>query len=146
MINMDSIPFNIIIEGLDNCGKDTQIKLLHSFLVSNFPTIPNQIFHYSAVPNISNKTLEEYSKTLYNDAFIMMKNNYENVTYRNFIYNRLHLGEFVYSPLYRNYDGSYIFDIEKKFKDYYFFKNHLYLIVFIDNVDNLISRDYGLSH
>ena len=32
----------------------------------------------------------------------------------NLIFNRSHLGETVYSPLYRGYSGDYVFDIEKK--------------------------------
>jgi hypothetical protein len=31
------------------------------------------------------------------------------------IFDRTHLGEMVYSPLYRNYPGSYVFDLEKQF-------------------------------
>ena len=31
------------------------------------------------------------------------------------IFDRLHLGEYVYSPRYRGYDGSYVFDLEQEF-------------------------------
>lgn len=31
------------------------------------------------------------------------------------IFDRFHLGEYVYSSLYRGYDGAYVFDLEKQF-------------------------------
>ena len=30
------------------------------------------------------------------------------------IFDRFHLGEYVYSPMYRGYDGSYVFDLEER--------------------------------
>lgn len=57
------------------------------------------------------------------------------------IVDRSHIGEMVYSPLYRNYSGDYVLDIEKQYNT-----NNFYLIVLTDRAENLISRDDGLSH
>jgi len=65
---------------------------------------------------------------------------------RYFIYDRSHLGESVYSPIYRNYSGDYVFDIEKESKDFGCKTiNSCALIVFVDEPENLIKRDDGLS-
>lgn len=47
----------------------------------------------------------------------------------------------MYSPLYRNYSGDYVLDIENKYNT-----DNFYLIVLTDTAENLISRDDGLSH
>ena len=57
-----------------------------------------------------------------------------------FIYNRAHLSEYVYSPMYRNYDGYYVFALEKtiladKLSD------KIYLFSFIDDPKRIIERD-----
>lgn len=57
------------------------------------------------------------------------------------IVDRSHIGEMVYSPLYRNYSGDYVLDIEKQYNT-----DNFYLIVLTDRAENLISRDDGLSH
>lgn len=57
------------------------------------------------------------------------------------IVDRSHIGEMVYSPLYRNYSGDYVLDIEKQYNT-----DNFYLIVLTDRAKNLISRDDGLSH
>jgi hypothetical protein len=56
---------------------------------------------------------------------------------RNLILNRAHLGEYVYSPIYRGYEGDWIFDLEKAFlRDCTFDKGNIKLFVFYDS-DNL---------
>jgi hypothetical protein len=55
-------------------------------------------------------------------AFLSSKNGYMGVLNRtrmessvNLICNRAHLGECVYAPIYRDYPGEYVFELEKKF-------------------------------
>lgn len=127
----------IIFDGLDNTGKDTQIKLLQNCLLD----MPTHILHYSNIENISNLVHKQVLHKIYEDAFSIIKKSYYK---RNLIFNRFLYSENVYSSLYRNYDGSYIFDIEKKYKNKKYFKN-LYLIILIDSSKNLIERDDGLS-
>ena len=130
-------PFFIIFEGLDRCGKDTQIALLRSYL--QFDII--HTLKYSNIKLVNHENVANYSKLLYKDMFLLLKNAMR--TNHNFILNRSHIGEYVYSRIYRGYDGSYIFDYEKKYLRYV--ENNIYLIVFIDDVQNLLNRDDGLS-
>lgn len=127
----------IIFEGPDNVGKDTQIKLILKSLI-NFPT---HIIHYTNIKDLTNKEIYDYNHKLYNDMFSIC----EKSNNRNLIFNRSHLGEYVYGYLYRKYDTEYIFEIEKSFSKKDFWKK-LYLIVLIDTEENLIKRDDGLSH
>lgn len=129
---------NIIFEGLDNTGKDTQIKLIHKYLIDK----PTHVLHYSAIKNISSQQSRKYCEKLYVDVFKLMN---DSINKRHLIFNRSWLGEYVYSPLYRNYSGEYVFKIEERFKDTYYFER-INLIIFIDTAENLITRDDGQSH
>lgn len=130
----------IIIEGPDRVGKDTQSKLLQLKLIKE--RLPIHMFHYSGVKGIPKEKIKEYSELMYTDMFKIMKEAYK--AERSLIFNRSHIGEYIYSPMYRDYDGSYIFDIEKKFIDEEFWI-HIFLIVLVDEPQNLIDRDDGDS-
>jgi thymidylate kinase len=126
----------ILFEGLDRTGKDTQIELLKTYYAKL--NNPYHILHYSAVKDLKNGILL-FSKIYYHDMFDML--NYMNGEY-NLILNRAHLGEHVYGKIYRNYDGSYVFDLEKKYQNLI---NTIFLFVFIDKPENLVARDDGNS-
>lgn len=126
----------IILEGPDRVGKDTQLKLLLPKLIN----LPTHIIHYSFFSGLKNEDLLKYNKTLYKDLFLLC----EQSKNRNLIFNRSHLGEYVYGFLYRNYNVDYVFEIEKEFKNKNFWKN-IYLIVLIDDKNNLIQREDGKS-
>lgn len=97
-----------IIEGMDNCLKDTLIQLLRSHL-----TPQTQILKFSSPPeNIS--APENWQKRHFKDMFDLITLSLNNST-RNIILNRAHLGEYVYSPIYRGYEGGWIFDLEQSF-------------------------------
>jgi hypothetical protein len=57
------------------------------------------------------------------------------------LYDRLHLSEVVYGQKYREYDCEHIYKIENAVADL----DDVYLITFVDEVDNLVSRDDGLG-
>ena len=64
----------------------------------------------------------------------------------NFIFDRSHIGEYVYAPIYRNYDGSYVFDLEKKYKDDYssdFIETSI--LILLTSSDFSFIEDDGLS-
>jgi hypothetical protein len=61
----------------------------------------------------------------------------------NIIFNRSHLGESIYSPLYRGYSGDYVFDIEKGFVNT--LRENLYLITLTNDPHTIWSRDDGKS-
>lgn len=128
----------IIIEGTDNVGKDTQQNLI-------IERMSNYVFHklhYSSLPFRDDKQLHAtYSKKMYDDMFkLMMASKDKDI---NLIFNRSHLGETVYSPLYRGYSGDYVFDIEKKYTKA--LRENLYLITLTNNPHNILKRDDGKS-
>ena len=128
----------IIIEGTDNTGKDTQQNLI-------IEKINNLIFHklhYSSLPFKDNKEKHiSYSQKMYDDMFKLMVLSKDKDI--NFIFNRSHLGESVYSPLYREYSGDYVFDIEKKYTNQ--LRKELYLITLSNDPHTILKRDDGLS-
>ena len=128
----------IIIEGTDNVGKDTQQNLI-------IERISNLVFHklhYSSLPFRKDKDLHaNYSKKMYRDMFEMMvacKD--KNI---NLIFNRSHLGETVYAPLYRGYSGDYVLDIEKDYVKTS--RENLYLITLVNDPHTILKRDDGKS-
>ena len=135
----------IIIEGTDNTGKDTQQNLI----IKKVNDLVFQKLHYSSLPFKDDKEKHiTYSQKLYNDMFKLMmktkigntKNDKESI---NLIFNRSHLGESVYSPLYREYSGDYVFDIEKQYV--HSLREELYLITLTNDPHTILKRDDGLS-
>jgi len=129
----------LIIEGPDRCGKSTQILKTQPLLTDR----PLHTLHYSSIKGFkTSNEVKTYSEKLYKSMFTLLReNHYES----HFILDRSHIGEVVYSPMYRKYDGSYVYDIEKLFSADPDFWSELYLITFIDNAENVIKRDDGLS-
>ena len=128
----------IIIEGTDNVGKDTQQNLI-------IKNLKNDIFHkmhYSSLPFKDDITLNTtYSKKMYENMFKLMVLCKDQDVY--IIFNRSHLGESVYSPLYRKYSGDYVFDIEEKFTN--ILRENLYLITLTNDPHTIWNRDDGKS-
>lgn len=122
----------IIFEGLDRVGKTTQINKVREFL--NPIIFIN--FHLSNLK--INVNIEEYSKKYYKEFFELLK---ETSSKYNFLFDRFHLGEYVYSPIYRNYSGEYVFELEKLISN----SKDVFLFLFIDNIDNLEKREDGKS-
>ena len=128
----------IIIEGTDNVGKDTQQNLI----IEKMNEYVFHKFHYSSLPFKDDKEMHaNYSKKMYDDMFKVMMNCKDKDI--NFIFNRSHLGETVYSPLYRGYSGDYVFDIEKKFTKA--LRKDLYLITLTNDPHTILKRDDGKS-
>ena len=61
------------------------------------------------------------------------------------ICDRSHLGEMVYGPIYRNYTGEYVLDIEAVYNVMKTFWDNVILITLVDKPERLIERDDGLS-
>ncbi len=130
-----------IFEGMDNCLKDTLIQKLRSHLSPQ-----TQVLKYSSPPpNIESPEL--WQKEHFKDMFDLLELNLQLSGYRNLILNRAHIGEYVYSPLYRGYDGSWIFDLEKSFlKKIKSHANKIKLFVFYDSNDEQLGlREDGQS-
>ena len=129
----------ILVEGPDRCGKSTQIRNIHGILSESAPT------HVIKCSNIPNKTPEEarhLSEIYYRDLLSLCEWAYQGDS--NLILDRSWIGEMVYAPIFRNYCGDYVIDIEKEFIHRSFWPD-LSLITFVDKPENLIARDDGLS-
>tara|TARA_R100000734_G_C3299731_1_gene90503 strand:+ start:182 stop:775 length:594 start_codon:yes stop_codon:yes gene_type:complete len=128
----------IIIEGTDNVGKDTQQNLI-------IERVSNLVFHklhYSSLPFRDDKDLHaKYSRKMYRDMFEMMMACKDKDI--NLIFNRSHLGETVYAPLYRGYSGDYVLDIEKDYVKA--LRENLYLITLTNDPHTILKRDDGKS-
>jgi len=128
----------IIIEGTDNTGKDTQQNLI----IKKVNDLVFQKLHYSSLPFKDDKEKHiTYSQNLYNYIFkLMIASKDKDI---NIIFNRSHLGESVYSPLYREYSGDYVFDIEKQYV--HSLRKELYLITLTNDPHTILKRDDGKS-
>ena len=128
----------IIIEGTDNTGKDTQQNLI----IEKINNLVFQKLHYSSLPFKEDKEKHiSYSQKMYDDMFkLMMVSKDKDI---NIIFNRSHLGETVYSPLYREYSGDYVFDIEKRYVNK--LRQELYLITLTNDPHTILKRDDGKS-
>lgn len=128
----------IIIEGSDNTGKSTQANLI----IKNLKDRVFQKLHYSSLPFKDDVGLHvTYSTRLYDDMFKLMIALRDNDI--NAIFDRSHLGESIYSPLYRQYSGDYVFDIEEKYVNE--LKKNLFLITLVNEPSTILRRDDGLS-
>ena len=124
-----------IIEGLDNCLKDTVIRELKKHLNEH-----THVLHYSKPPELD-CCIQEYQKENFKDMFKLMADNIDT----NFILNRSHIGEHVYSPIYRKYSGAYVFELEEEFLKRVK-QEYVKLVVLYDtNMTHLQARDDGNS-
>lgn len=107
-----------LIEGLDRLGKDTLINGIqhqrgyHQVLHFSKPVMLECYTPEDGDP-IENKrnALFRYQEASFRTMFSLLRD----ATYTHVICNRAHLGENVYAPLYRGYDGSYVFSLERAF-------------------------------
>lgn len=121
---------NIVIEGPDRVGKDSLIAGIKStFEDKHFIEIPSRAIKFK-----DPSTAYQYYFGYYSRLLSIMEQ------HDNLIFNRSHLGEMVYGKLYRDYDPSYIYDLEMKTC----LGNTCLILLTCDPVI-LASRDDGLS-
>lgn len=125
---------NIIIEATDAMGKDTQIAFIENEFERRGKVV--HIIHYSNIKLDTNEDIKKASQLRYREMFnILNRSDDLNI----FILNRAHLGETVYSPIYRNYSGDFVFDYEKQFMKAA--HQPTKLIVFTDDPMRCLERD-----
>lgn len=129
----------LLLDGLDRCGKDTQLKKIKQYFEENL----NQVFHVLHYSNIKCKDSRLASEYYYQEMFGLI--DFAEKQNINLILNRSHIGEYIYAPLYRNYSGQFIFNIEQEFAHTIDKFSNLHLFIFIDKPENLIKREDGLS-
>ncbi len=128
-----------IFEGMDNCLKDTIIQSLRGSLSPE-----TQVLKFSGPPSVDDK--EAYQKRHFKDMFDILAASVATNS-RNIILNRAHLGEYVYSPIYRKYEADWIFNLEKQFLELSSNHNSFTKLVLLYDSDNnqLRKREDGKS-
>lgn len=129
----------IIIEGVDALGKSTQIQKIKEEFEKQGISV--HILHYSNIKAFGNdnKKIREASYKQYRDM-LKLANYAASEDSMALILDRSHIGESVYSPLYRNYNGDFVFEEEKTFLWQDNLKR-IKLILFTDEVEAIIKRD-----
>lgn len=123
----------IIIEGVDAVGKSTQIQKIKEYYEKQGKAV--HTMHYSS---IKSDNVMQSSCLLYQQMFSFMSLAY---TLKDcvLILDRSHIGEVVYSPMYRKYPGDYVYGLEQSAPDIVIDKAKL--ILFTDEAENIIKRD-----
>lgn len=122
----------IFLEGPDCCGKSTQMfEIRKQYLSKKFLTMS---FGYVTGAG------KDYYFELFENAYKVFNSSDKT----DFLCDRSPIGEAVYGTLYRNYSGDYVFDMERYWSHYSFFKN-IYLITMYDTAENSLKRDDGCS-
>lgn len=147
---------SIAVEGVDRLGKDTLIRGILNrlgYLQQIHYQKPELLDFYlnkarkdlgrpdeDLSSEVKKFALHEYQANSFVQMFHMLSSESK------FIMNRAHLGEFVYAPRYRQYDGSYVFDLEKRFVNDLGSKFHeTTLLVLLHTSDFSFIADDGLS-
>ena len=98
---------SIIIEGIDRLGKSTLVD-----------GIVNQLGYHTKIHLGKPEVLDIYKDLLVDPLKLYQQKTFHNMfkmidSGADLIFDRGHLGEHVYAPLYRKYDTSYIYGLEK---------------------------------
>jgi len=93
---------NYIIEGIDNIGKSTLIDYIENVEGYKF-----KIHHSQPQITDSYPTKKEYAEASISAGFELLATN------ENIIFDRFHLGEIVYSGIYRDYNTDFVMQHEK---------------------------------
>jgi hypothetical protein len=109
-------PTKFLIDGVDRLGKSTLIhNILNELgyhLVVHFDKPQLLLAYRPAFHDLSkskNDSLRDYQFECNDNMFKIVHGGSK------CIFDRTHLGEPVYAKRYRNYDGNYVFDIEKSY-------------------------------
>ena len=116
---------NYVVMGIDRIGKDT-------FIDYNFPD--HKKIHLTKPPKDEDPLM--FSKAEYCEYFCNLKKS------DNIVYNRGHIDEFVYAPIYRKYSTYWLTIMEEEFAGDV--TNTVFILLYTDNFDMMV--DDGLSH
>lgn len=126
----------LIIEGLDRCGKDTLIQRLQE------ESQRTETVHWGFPQGSTNEEKTAYQKS----SFLQNMVNYHmlntEATCDILIWNRAHIGEYVYGPLYRESDPNWVFELENQ---YLAEEKEVYLVLLYADPSFLVKEDDGKS-
>ena len=134
-----------IFEGVDRLGKDSLIRRIqdtYGFHQCIHYQKPEKLECYvnTPVPPYFNSP-SSYSLKLYQERSFSIGMTLLNTRIPT-IFNRFHLGECVYAPLYRHYDGDYVFDLEE---DHSLHLNKSIRMILLTTSNFEFIKDDGLS-
>lgn len=133
-----------LIEGIDRLGKSTLVNnilekegynlTIHYDKPMDLDYYKDEFTCYDGREASINGRKKQYMTDLNHVMFQMIQNLNAPI-----IFDRAHLGETVYAPLYRKYDGDYVFDIESSYNT-----DSARLILLISSNLDMVTDD-GLS-
>lgn len=134
----------IVMEGIDCVGKSTQINRLQRTLERDGGCV--FVIHCEAVKSFDKdeakidykEKIKWVSENRY-AGMLKLAEQYAADPSIHIIFDRAHLGEYVYSPIYRGYDGSFVFLFEKMLSKKAL--NRIFQFVFVDEPERVIARD-----
>ena len=100
----------LLIEGIDRLGKSTLVEKIQEklgFHISYHCSKPKKLKRYTG--SAIGCPLKTYQRATFIQMFKILEADV------NVIFDRAHLGEVVYSPGLRGYDGGYVYELEKKY-------------------------------
>lgn len=100
-------PNQFLIEGVDRLGKSTLIQGILDELGYHLTLHYDKPKKLKRYVEDSESPLQMYQFRVYNGMFDLINND------QKVIFDRAHLGEMVYAPMYRKYSGDYVLDMEK---------------------------------
>jgi len=133
----------VIMCGLDRCGKSTQIEKIKNYFKEKGRD--STVIHYSGIDVPESGPFKQGAQ------FVASRARYDDMLHlademtdaeQVLIFDRAHLGEMVYSPLYRKYNGEYVFELEQKYPN---LLEKALLFVVIDTPEHLLAREDGMS-
>lgn len=142
---MTDKPTKILIDGIDRLGKSTLIESILNdlgyHLVIHYDK-PKVLLCYGneAYDHHNEYAMMRYQEETNTQMFNLMKTDIP------IIFDRTHLGEMVYAPLYRKYPGDYVYDMELdyiKAKPFTYEYDVKLILLTTSNFDML--KDDGLS-
>lgn len=124
----------IVVEGTDNVGKSTFIRNLEKHIgrFTKFHFTSPKNYNYRLNPTIAQEKqfIEIFDKTVKTSGTV--------------VWDRSHIGEHVYAPLYRDRnDTSWVMKLEYNYKE--LFRNSIGVLL-VSNPNHLSSNDDGLSY
>lgn len=132
----------LILEGLDRCGKDTLIQSI----CARFPNLIKRHWGYPKGDTNEEKAEHQQRQFLWEFSF-HKKNKYDFFTDNEMlmIWNRSHIGEYVYGTIYRDsHPETWIPELESGF---HFDTNpNIYLVFLYADPEFLIKEDDGNSY
>jgi len=126
---------HLVLEGCDRSGKDTLIKNL----TNRFSNVV--IRHFRSPKGESNLQKKEYQIMSFEIEYLILQD-LKLMEFDLCIWNRSHIGEGVYAPLYRDSNADWVFQQEQL---YLTDINDTYLLLLTASPEFLSTRDDGKS-